>query len=218
MSEFEYEFENNDATKSNFDLKGLLFKIISFWPLILVSVIIGLSIAHYFNVRKENIYRLESLIAVENDQTPFSTASTSISFNWGGVSSKVGKVITEINTRTHNELVVDSLEFYKQYLKQGEYFLKDIYKNSPFITVVNKGEFQVLSKLIQIKPITDETFELSIDFGESQQVKCQNYTSKAFKLIAVSSDVFKQKYRYGEAIELPFLSVTIVKNSDLSFE
>ena len=52
MSEFEYEFENNDATKSNFDLKGLLFKIISFWPLILVSVIIGLSIAHYFNVRK----------------------------------------------------------------------------------------------------------------------------------------------------------------------
>jgi len=112
MSEFEYDLEENESSQINFDVKGLFFKILSYWPLILISVCLALGIAHYINVRKQNIYRIESLISIENDQNPFFTANTSISFNWGGVSGKVGKIITEINTRTHNEFVVDSLEFY----------------------------------------------------------------------------------------------------------
>ena len=64
---------------------------------------------------------LDSLISIENEQNPFFTANTSISFNWGGVSGKVGKVLTTIKTRSHNELVVDSLQFYMQYLKEGKY-------------------------------------------------------------------------------------------------
>ena len=138
MSDLEYELNLDDNQQVQFDFKSLLFKIIGNWPVIWIAVVIALSIAEFQNKRKQNIYRLESLISIENEQSPFFTGNTSISFNWGGVSEKVGKIITGINTRTHNDLVVDSLQFYVQYLQQGPYNLIDIYKSSPFELLLNK--------------------------------------------------------------------------------
>ena len=126
------DLDIQDSQRINFDFKGYLFKALSLWKLVLFSVGLALLIAYFINVRQENIYRLDSLITVDNDQNPFFTANTSISFNWGGVSGKVGSILTEIKTRTHNEFVIDSLEYYKQYLKQGKYHLIDVYKNTPF--------------------------------------------------------------------------------------
>ena len=55
----------------------------------------------------------------------------------GGLSGKVGNIITEVKTRTHNELVIDSLQYFKEYLKQGKYHLIDIYKSSPFEVIID---------------------------------------------------------------------------------
>ena len=111
-------FDNNDNSALAFDFKGFLFKVLGLWKLVVLSIGAALCVAYLINVRKQNIYRLDSLISIENDQNPFFTANTSISFNWGGVSGKVGKVITSLNTRSHNEKVVDSLQFYIEYLVQ----------------------------------------------------------------------------------------------------
>ena len=116
MNSREYDdIDLQDSQRVNFDFKGYLFKALSLWKIVFLSIGIALLIAYFINVRKESIYRLDSLITIDNDQNPFFTANTSISFNWGGVSGKVGSILTEIKTRTHNELVIDSLEYYKQY-------------------------------------------------------------------------------------------------------
>ena len=129
-----YEDQNTDEGEQNrasFDFRGFLFKALNLWKLVFFCIGIALVIAYFINVRKENIYRLGSLISVESEQNPFFTANTSISFNWGGVSGKVGKIITAIRTRTHNEKVVDSLQFYMEYLVEGKYRKTDIYKKAP---------------------------------------------------------------------------------------
>ncbi|WP_431159523.1 hypothetical protein, partial [Winogradskyella poriferorum] len=69
-SDLDYELEPNDGKQTTFDIKGLFFKILNYWPLIDLSVLIGLGIAYYINVRMQNIYRLESLISVDNEQSP----------------------------------------------------------------------------------------------------------------------------------------------------
>ena len=99
-----------------FDFRGFLFKALNLWKLIFLCIGAALVVAYFINVRKQNVYRLGSLISIESEQNPFFTANTSISFNWGGVSGKVGLVITTFKTRTHNEKVVDSLQYYMQYL------------------------------------------------------------------------------------------------------
>ena len=146
----EYFEDNIHEQGSSFDFKGFLFKALNLWKFILVSIGFALIIAYFINVRKPNIYKLNSLISVENDQNPFFTANTSISFNWGGVSGKVGKVMTTVKTRTHNELVVDSLQYYMEYLQQGKYRLEDIYKRAPFIVELDNTKGQMLNQLLHL--------------------------------------------------------------------
>ncbi|RZN76072.1 MAG: sugar transporter, partial [Winogradskyella sp.] len=212
MAGFEDDFGSEDlVSKLNFDFRGFLFKILKNWFFILISIGIGICIAYYFNVRKQNIYRLNALVSVETEQNPFFTSNTSISFNWGGVTGKTDKVMTTLATRRHNELVVDSLQFYKQYLQQGEYHLLDIYKNSPFEVNIDKKQFQMLGKPIEIKSIDDYNFELVYNFQELTSVKGQRFSDRIVKTIKVSPGVFKQKFAYGETVSLPFFNGVVTK-------
>ena len=160
MSNLDQDIEFEDAGgRVTFDFQGFIFKIIRNWFFIALSIVIGLAIAYYINVRKQNVYRLNALVSVESEQNPFFTANTSISFNWGGVTGKIGKVMTTLATRSHNELVVDSLQFYKQYLKQGKYHLVDVYKAVPFEVVIDKNQYQVLGKKIKIQYVNENQFK-----------------------------------------------------------
>ncbi len=103
MTQYNDDIEDADSGHIGFDFRGYLFKILNLWKFVLICVGSALIIAYFINVRKQNVYKLDSLISVDNDQNPFFTANTSISFNWGGVSGKVGKILTAIKTRTHNE-------------------------------------------------------------------------------------------------------------------
>jgi hypothetical protein len=64
------EFDDSGG-RITFDFQGFIFKVIRNWVLILVSIVIGLGIAYYVNVRKQNIYRLNALVSVESEQNPF---------------------------------------------------------------------------------------------------------------------------------------------------
>ncbi|NRB58751.1 MAG: sugar transporter, partial [Winogradskyella sp.] len=211
------DIEFNESNRISFDFKGMFFKIFSYWPLIVLFVLLCLSVAYYINIRKQNIYRLESLISVENDQNPFFTSTTSISFNWGGVSNKVGSIITEVKTRTHNERVIDSLQFYKEYLRQGKYHLEDVYKQAPFEVNIDVNQPQVIGKPLQIKIIDDSTFELVYDFQNSGST-AQIYSTKEKVQISTPVGLFSQVFKFGDKISLPFFNgiVKLKVNSNYS--
>jgi len=125
---------NINEVHSTFDFKGFIFKVLSYWKLFVLCIGIGLLAAYLVNVRKKNVYALESLITIDNEQNPFFTSNTSISFNWGGVTGKVETVLTTLKTRNHNEKVIDSLQFYLQYLsKESHKYFGDTYFNTATI-------------------------------------------------------------------------------------
>lgn len=205
------DFEDTDLNNSQgigFDFKGFLFKALNLWKLILLCVGVALVIAYFINVRKQNIYRLDSLITVNNDQNPFFTANTSISFNWGGVSGKVGSILTEIKTRSHNEIVIDSLEYYKEYLEEGKYHLIDIYKTAPFDVVIDKSKPQALGIPIGIRIIDEFSYELFYNF-ESDRLTGQAYGTKDKYPIAVNIGEFRKIYKFGEVVNEPFFNATV---------
>ena len=57
------EFENTGG-RITFDFQGFIFKIIRNWFFIALSIVIGLAVAHYINIRKQNVYRLNALVSV----------------------------------------------------------------------------------------------------------------------------------------------------------
>ncbi|MGK0430807.1 MAG: hypothetical protein ACJARX_002486, partial [Psychroserpens sp.] len=203
------DYDHGESGRVSFDFRGYLFKILNLWKLVLLSIGFSLAVAYYINVRKQNVYKLDSLISVESEQNPFFTANTSISFNWGGVSGKVGKVITAIRTRTHNEKVVDSLQSYMEYLVEGTYRKEDIYKKAPFDFSMDKSQPQVLGYPVGIRILNATEFEVFTEFESARQA-AQTYGNHSVQQVTVATGLFKKTFKTGAVIDLPFLNGRLV--------
>jgi capsular exopolysaccharide synthesis family protein len=195
---------------NSFDFKGFLFRIIGYWKWFLLSLIITFVYAYNVNIRKESMYGMESLIVVEDQNNPFFTSNTSLVFNWGGTSDKVQTIITTLKSRSHNEMVVDKLQYYIKYLKQGEYFFKDAYGEVPFYVEIDKSKGQLFAKLIKIKFLSPTQYKLSVDFGESTSASLIQYSDVTIKPVNVSGGEFTRVFKINESVELPFLNFKLI--------
>lgn len=205
-------FEN----QVNFDFKGFLIKIVSYWKWFLICLIITFTIAYQVNVRKEKIYAMETLISVKEESNPLFTSNTSLVFNWGGTSDQVQTISTTLQSRSHNELVVDKLQFYIDYLVQGKYNLIDAYGAVPFYVAIDKSKGQLVGNLIGIKFLSENEYELRIPFATSN-VSILTYSTNSYSNTAVEIGDFVKKYKVGESVSLPFLNWKLQINDNPGF-
>ncbi len=192
-------FENH----SNFDFKGFLLKIASYWKWFLASLIIAFTIAYQINIRKEKIYAMQTMISIKEESNPFFTSNTSLVFNWGGISDQVNGISTILQSRSHNELVVSKLQFYIDYLRQGKYNLIDAYGAVPFYVTIDKSKGQIANTLIKIKFLSENEYEIRIPF-ENSSVSVVDYTTNTYSNTNVQPVEFVKKYKVGEQVVLPF--------------
>lgn len=205
-------FENH----SNFDFKGFLLKIISYWKWFLVSLIIAFTIAYQVNIRKEKIYGMQTMVSIKEESNPFFTANTSLVFNWGGISDQVNGISTVLQSRSHNELVVDKLQFYIDYLEQGEYNLVDAYGAVPFYVDIDKTKGQLANTLIKIKFLSENQYQIQIPF-EANSVSLIKYSDNTYSNTSVQPTTFTKKYKVGEMVNLPFLNWKVQRNDNPGF-
>jgi succinoglycan biosynthesis transport protein ExoP len=191
-------------TKNSFDFKGFLIKTTSYWKWFVIGLVIAFSIAHQVNVRKQKIYGIETTIAVKEENNPFFTANTSLIFNWGGTSDKVQMISTTLKSRSHNELVVDQLQFYIDYLKQTKYFLQDVYGTVPFKITIDKNQDQLFLQFITVKMISSDTYQITIPFQNSNQ-SVLRYADNSIRGITVENKEFIRRFKVGQDVNLPFL-------------
>lgn len=191
--------------ETGFDFKGFLIKIGSYWKWFLISLAITFTIAHEVNVRKEKIYGMETVISVKEETNPLFTSNTSLVFNWGGTSDQVQTIGTTLQSRSHNELVVDKLQYYIGYLAQGKYNLVDAYGSVPFYVTIDKSRGQLAGTLIKVKFLSENEYEIRIPFS-GNAVSTITYTDNSYNNTAVEVGDFVKKYKVGELVSLPFLN------------
>lgn len=194
-------FENH----SNFDFKGFLLKILSYWKWFLASLIIAFTIAYQVNIRKEKVYAMQTMVSIKEERNPFFTSNTSLVFNWGGVSDQVNGISTIIQSRSHNELVVDKLQFYIDYLVQGKYNLIDAYGAVPFYLNIDKSKGQLANVLIGVKFLSPNEYQIRIPF-ENNSVSLITYANNSYSNTSVQPTEFVKRYKVGEQVSLPFLN------------
>jgi hypothetical protein len=66
------------------------------------------------------------------------TSNTSLVFNWG-TSDQVQTISTTIRSRSHNELVVDKLQYYIDYLVQESTIWKTLMGCSFYAELINQN-------------------------------------------------------------------------------
>ncbi len=192
-------------SQNNFDFKGFLIKIASYWKWFLASLIISFTIAHQVNIRKEKIYQMETTIAVKEQNNPWSTSNTSLVFNWGGTSDQVQNISSTIKSRSHNEKVVDRLDYYIDYLQDYEYYTRDVYGEVPFRVVVDSSRLNMLNRRIRIKFISAAEYEIHTEFPIGS-LKCMRYADSQLDYVQVGQENFTRRYKVGEFTNVPFLN------------
>lgn len=205
-------FEN----QVSFDFKGFLIKIGSYWKWFLISLLITFTIAYQVNIRKEKIYGMETLISVKEESNPLFTSNTSLVFNWGGTSDQVQTISTTLQSRSHNELVVDKLQYYISYLVQEKYNLVDAYGAVPFHVDIDKTKGQLAGALINIKFVSENEYEIRIPF-ENPNVSIVTYANNTYSNTAVEKGEFVKKYKVGQQVVLPFLNWKLQINDNPGF-
>lgn len=193
-------FEN----QVSFDFKGLLLKILSYWKWFLISLIITFTIAYQVNIRKEKIYEMGTLISVKEENNPLFTSNTSLTFNWGGVSDQMQTISTTLQSRSHNELVVDKLQYYIDYMEQEKYNMVDAYGAVPFYVDIDKNKGQLAGGLISITFLSESEYQIKIPFA-GNSASLITYSDNSYSTTSVAVGDFVKKYRVGELVSLPFL-------------
>lgn len=194
-------FENQNS----FDFKGFLIKTGSYWRWFVLGLAICLTVAYQVNIRKQKIYSLDTTIAIQEQDNPLFTSNTSLIFNWGGSSDKVQTISSTLRSRSHNELVVDRLQFYIDYLQEQEYFTQDVYGSCPFVVNIDKTKNQLAGIPIEVKLVSPTEYSIEIKFN-SNSVATYNYSNNTVNTVTVPAGDFKRKFRIGERINLPFLN------------
>ena len=197
-----HEDDHISDVGSTFDFKGFVLKVISYWKLILLSIAISLAVAYYNNVRKLPVYQLGNSISIKDDQNPFFTSNTSLTFNWGGTSDKVNTAMTILKSRSHNEEVVERLQFYTNYYKDGEYQRVDAYGMTPFEILADSSKFQALNITMSISMKDSITYHLHARVPGNLQL--QKYGNKEKKSTPAKAGEIDRDYRIGEYVNLPF--------------
>jgi len=198
-----------------FDFKGYLNKLLGYWKWILLLLIIALYMAHHINVRKQQTYRLFNSIALKEETNPLFTNNTSLIFNWGGTSDQVQNIVSTLQSRTHNEYVVDELNFCLTYLKQGKYHLEDVYEKTGYTFVYDKNNKQLLNQLIKITVLDNNTYQIEINL-ESNQTQLYDYINLLNTNYVFKNNTFKKTFKLGQKVELPFLNGQLIRtNKDI---
>ena len=206
-------FENQNS----FDFKGFLIKTASYWKWFLLGLIVCLTVAYQVNIRKQKIYSLDTTIAIKEQDNPLFTSNTSLIFNWGGTSDQVQNIATTIKSRSHNEFVVDRLQFYIDYLQEQKYFTEDVYGKTPFVVKIDKSKNQVFKTPINIKFISPNEYEIKIK-SLSNAVGVMNYSTSIADTTPYQSGDFVKRYKVGQNVELPFLNWTLnIVNGNVNY-
>lgn len=197
-------FENQNS----FDFKGFLIKTGSYWKWFVLGLAIALGIAYQINIRKQKIYALETTIAVKEQENPLFTSNTSLVFNWGGTSDQVQTIATTLKSRSHNELVVDKLDFFIDYQQEQKYYTKDIYGETPFLIKIDKSKNQLLGTPIEIDFKSPSEYQIKINF-KSSSAAVINYNTNTRDAQSVVSGDFIKRFKVGQRVALPFLNMVL---------
>ncbi|WP_372767911.1 polysaccharide biosynthesis tyrosine autokinase [Lutibacter sp.] len=209
-----FKFIDNPSEQIS-NIKDYLFRILANWKWFVATIAIAFAIAYYVNISTQKIYGLSTTIAVNEKQNPLFSSGTNIAFNWGGVSDRVESIRKALTSRSHNEKVINRLNFYIEYIKDGRFRREDAYGKTPFTVKLQPNQYQLLNTLVKINFIDNNRFELSVDFNENTAYKLINYKDESFKGFEENKKPYSKVFLIDEYINLPFLKAQIELVNDV---
>jgi succinoglycan biosynthesis transport protein ExoP len=170
------------SSPSIINFETLIARILKYWYVLVLSVIIGYFIGTalnrwYFSKIYSN-YLTMNISANSSAQT--NSASQSVNFFWGNTSeNEVMLAKKELFSRTHNEKLVHEFNLFVKYKVQGRITSTNIdQEDSPYLVEIDKNHPQALYQEFTIEKISDTHFKVT--FLKEKNNLTYNYSQEKY--------------------------------------
>lgn len=193
------------------DIKIVFFKYLNNWKLFLLSFIIFLSLAFIYNRYTVPSYSVSSTLLIRDDNNTQLGAENLIE----GLELFSGKKnlkneIVILNSFSLNHDVVNELKLGISYKQHSSIVTNDLYKNSPFIVVLDSNHLQTSGTDFILNLIDNESFRIeakennifAYDIIDKKNVKDRTYNIDIDKI-----------YKFGQKIKGECFSFKIQKSN-----
>ena len=193
--------DNESAASDNIDVKRLYYKITSYWPFILTSVIFALGASFFISRSIRNLYEVESILIIEDQSSDnmLSGAENVISLTWSDANPLAGRKAI-LKSHSLNYQLAKNLGWEVSYWSRGRIKENEVYDEKPFEVDIDFNTPQFLGVNFNLK-LGKTGFELTPE--KVGALKRYNFNTSEIEdgphddFLLESND-----YKYDEWIEL----------------
>ena len=199
---------NNFQQEDTIDIKALVFQALSYWKLFVLSVVVALLAAHFFNKYADPDYQASATILVGNpelnqnpmaDIVPSMFASAPIIMQNEIAIMKSYKIVKKAVTFTDWEVSI---------YRYGQIRENQMFSNQPFEVIIDSSHLQATQVKIDVELISDDEYRLIIPPISS--AKLYNYqTNEQSDMVDSLPSGENKVMRFGERYENNCFSFTL---------
>lgn len=162
--------DNNteNPQSSTINIKKFVFKIISKWFWIAISLFVAFSIAYFINKYSDPMFSTSATILITDKENAITSGVQDVIEEMGLFKKTAKKVVENeigiLKSYTLNNSTVKELNFRVSYFAIGRIRTPEIYRSSPFVVNLDTSHSQLENTPINVTILSDKEYRL--DFGE----------------------------------------------------
>jgi len=151
---------DNFAQPSSFDIKKYILKLLAYWYLFIISIVLAWSIAFIRNRFIVYTYGIHATVLLKNAGSDNLLGVLPVY----GADKNTQNEIGVLASASLNRKVIEELDFRLSYYKY-ESFRSDVelYKNQPFNVILDSSSYQTTGEKIFVTLLTNDSYKLEIE-------------------------------------------------------
>lgn len=210
MDNLELQNKPQYQEEETLDLKVIIIKILSYWYLFVIGVIVALAVGFVYNRYTPNVYQTTASVFVKEDKMGIDPTSmmTGLTFKSSiNIDNEIG-ILQSFGLR---ERTIKELDFFNvSYYVKGRLATRELYKSTPFNVELDYDTLQVVGNSYQIEFIDNESYRLKSKEG---RYSVYSYKTDSNAGLIEMPD-YEGVYRFGEWVNNGYNKFRIILNSN----
>ena len=151
------KYYNPELTEESVDYKALFLKFFRYWYYFLLSVVIALTIAYFFNKYTSPVYEVSGTMLI-NDPSRLDPQTMIGMGSYGRVQNNIQNEIAVLRSYAVINRTIKKLDFQVSYFSDASFMTTELYRNCPFRVVFDPSEPQPVGLEFRLVAGSDNTF------------------------------------------------------------
>ncbi len=201
---------NYQQEEDSLDIKGIIIKVVSYWYLFVIGIVIALSIGFIYNRYTPKVYQVSSSLYIKEDKMTIDPTSmmTGLTFK---SHNNIANEIAILQSFSMKERTLNELEFFNvSYFNTGRVSTTELYTSTPFYVELDYDTLQTVGIKYMINFIDNEQYCLKT---MEQRCAVHNYL-KNENVGYISIPETTNTYRLGEYVDNGYNKFRVVLNNN----